>query len=92
MNTDEASIRIAKYGMPAEYADCIVQRHFDVTDEHERIAAGVLDHNLRFACMATALLNGEPAPAPPAPSIQTPEPVVPVNVEPENLRGLLGLS
>lgn len=31
-----------KYGMPIEYADRIVQRHFGVTDEQAALAGGEL--------------------------------------------------
>lgn len=31
-----------KYGMPIEYADRIVQRHFGVTDENATLAGGAL--------------------------------------------------
>lgn len=90
-----------KYGMPIEYAPRIVERHFGVSDEQQLLAGGVLDHNLRVACIAKALLDGRPVPsapaavpAPPAPAPEVAPPVVVITqrARPDSLRERFGLS
>jgi len=91
-----------KYGMPIEYAPRILERHFGVSDEQQLLAGGVLDHSLRVACIAKALLDGRPAPsalvavpAPepePAPEVAPPVVVITQRARPDNLRERFGLS
>lgn len=38
-----------KYGMPIEYADRIVQRHFGVTDEQAALAGGELAADIEMS-------------------------------------------
>ena len=38
-----------KYGMPAEYADRIVQRHFGVTDDNAALAGGALAADIEMS-------------------------------------------
>jgi hypothetical protein len=69
----------------------------------QAVAAGVLDHNLRTACIVKALLDGQPTPEPlpapvalpevePAPEAAPPAAVVTHRARPDNLRERLGLS
>jgi len=70
-------------------------------EERQLLAGGVLDHNLRVACIAMALLAGK-KPTPPAPvavpEVEPPPQVAPPVVvitqraRPDNLRERLGLS
>jgi hypothetical protein len=103
MKADEPQAPIVKYGMATDETDRMVQRHFDVTEEQHAIAGGVLDHNLRVACIAKALLDGqaapEPLPAPialpeveSAPEVAPPAVVTSQRARPDNLRERLGLS
>jgi len=88
--------------MPIEYAPRIVERHFGVSDEQQLLAGGVLDHNLRVACIAKALLDGRSVkPAPVAAPATEPEPtpveappvvVITQRARPDNLRERFGLS
>lgn len=91
MKDTEHDAPIVKYGMMTDETDRMVERHFDLMNEHQNIAAGVLDHNLRIACIATALLDGQAAPDAP-PSMPTALPVEPVSNAPHDWRAKLGLS
>ena len=88
----------------AEMRAALVRRHVIVADEQQAIAAGVLDHNLRVACLAYALLNRQPAQRAPV-AAPTPVPMpspVPVSAplvvsvtqraRPDNLRARLGIG
>ena len=44
-----------------ELRAALVRRHFEVMEQQKLVAAGVLDHNLRVACIAYAVLNRTPA-------------------------------
>jgi len=79
--------------MPIEYAPRIVERHFGVSDEQQLLAGGVLDHNLRVACIAKALLNAQPVP-PAALAVPMPEPALPIvpHARPSDMRSRLGLG
>ena len=84
-----------------EIRTALVHRHFEVMEEQQLVAAGVLDHNLRVACIAYAVLNRTPvlpADAPVAvPEAKPPRTVAPPVVviseraRPDNLRERLGL-
>lgn len=86
----------------AEVRAALVRRHVIVAEEQQAIAAGVLDHNLRVACIAYALLSGQlvqraPVAAPvtmPIPMPTPAPPVVPVaqRARPDNLRARLGIG
>ncbi|MDP5279229.1 hypothetical protein Q9Q95_09875 [Sphingomonas sp. DG1-23] len=41
--------RAEKYGMPAEYADRIVQRHFGIADENAALAGGQLAADIEMS-------------------------------------------
>jgi len=45
-----------KYGMPIEYADRIVQRHFGVTNDNAALAGGQLAHDIEMSKAMTAAL------------------------------------
>ncbi|MEO8722254.1 MAG: hypothetical protein ABI395_01855 [Sphingobium sp.] len=92
MKADEPAPRIVKYGMATDETHRIVECHHALMEEEQQqIAAGVLDHNLRVACIAHVLLNPMPAlPAPVAEVETVPEIVSPVVVS--NLRERLGLN
>lgn len=82
-----------------EIRTALVRCHFEVMEEQQLIAAGVMDHNLRVACIAYALLNRTPAlPTPVAAAeVEPPRTVAPLAVviseppPPDNLRARLGL-
>lgn len=47
-----------KYGMPIEYADRIVERHFEVLGEQQAIHAAAMEHNMRVGpAIAAALVR-----------------------------------
>lgn len=80
----------------------LVRCHFALMEERKLLAGGVLDHNLRVACVALAVLgNRTPTPTVPAP-VAAPEPepvpvappavVVSERAAPDNLRVRLGLQ
>ncbi|WP_156358212.1 hypothetical protein [Sphingobium sp. Leaf26] len=88
--------------MPIEYAPRIVERHFGVSDEQQLLASGVLDHNLRVACIAKALLDrplapsapvAVPAPeAAPAPEVAPPVVAITQRARPDSLRERFGIG
>lgn len=41
--------RAEKYGMPAEYADRIVQRHFGVADDNAALAGGQMAADIEMS-------------------------------------------
>lgn len=45
-----------KYGMPIEYADRIVQRHFGVADDNAALAGAQLAHDIEMSKAMTAAL------------------------------------
>ncbi len=103
MKADGPRARIVKFGMATDESEHMVERHFDLMEEGQLLAAGVMDHNLRTACIAKALLEGQPAPEPlpapvappevePAPEVAPPVVVVSHRARPDNLRERLGLS
>jgi hypothetical protein len=103
MKADEPRAPIVKFGMSTDESQRMVQHHFALMDDRQSVAAGVLDHNLRMACIAKALLDGKPVPkpmpapvAPPeaeaAPEVSPPTVVVSHRARPDNLRERLGLS
>lgn len=79
--------------MGVEMRAALARRHVIVTEEQQAIAAGVLDHNLRVACIAHALLNaqsGSPVPvAAPMPVSALP---VAQHARPSDMRARLGLG
>lgn len=90
MKADEPRPPIVKFGMSTDESRRMVERHFDLMDEQDQIAAGVDDHNLRTACIAKALLDGRSAPQPQP--ILIPLPVAPVEVPLDAVRAQLGLK
>ncbi|WP_226019060.1 hypothetical protein [Novosphingobium sp. FKTRR1] len=82
-------------------ANRLVRRHFEVMEEQQLVAAGVLDHNLRIACTAYAVLNRTPMPPVAAPvtapeaeplrKVAPPVVVISERARPDNLRARLGL-
>ncbi|RJG57698.1 hypothetical protein D0Z70_00260 [Sphingobium terrigena] len=102
MKADEPCPPIVKFGMSTDESRRMVERHFDLMDERDQIAAGVDDHNLRTACIAKALLDGRSVtPAPmampatepqPAPVEAPPVVVITQRARPDNLRERFGLS
>ena len=76
MKTDGPRPHIVKYGMTAEYVDCLVKRHFGVLFEEQVIYAARMDHAVRVAPALNAALDFPPpssAPAVPAPMHTAPE-------------------
>jgi hypothetical protein len=103
MKAGEPRAPIVKFGMTTDESQRMVQHHFDLMDDRQAVAAGVLDHNLRTACIAKALLDGQPASEPlpmpvalpeaePAPEVAPPIAAVTQRARPDNLRERLGLS
>ncbi len=84
-----------------ELRAALLRRHFEVMEGQQLVAAGVLDHNLRVACIAYAVLNRTPVPPVDepvaAPEAEPPRTVAPLAVviseraRPDNLRERLGL-
>ncbi|SEQ69555.1 hypothetical protein [Sphingobium sp. YR768] len=94
MKADEPRPAFTKYGMPVEYADCIVQRHFDVLIEGQAIHAASMAHNMRVAPAMVAALERMPLPNVSAAAPALVQPVVQADeVEhAQDLRTRLGLS
>ncbi|MGH6697535.1 hypothetical protein [Sphingopyxis sp.] len=103
MKADEPA-PIVKYGMATDETQRIVECHHALMAEQQQLAAGVLDHNLRMACIAKALFDardGKPSvPAPvaapeadvePVPEVAPPTVVITERARPDNLRERLGL-
>lgn len=72
----------------------LVRRHVIVAEEQQAIAAGVLDHNLRVACIAYALFKQRFAPpvATTMPMLAPPVPLATKRPRPDNLRARLGIG
>lgn len=91
MKADEPRAPIVKFGMSTDQSERMVERHFDLMHEGQQLAAGVLDHNLRTACIVKALLEGQSAPEVPT-SPPSPLSVEPISAVPQDWRKKLGLS
>lgn len=93
MKAEEPGSRVPaeKYGMPIEYADRIVERHFEVLDEAAALEGAQIAHDIKRSLALRGALDraaptSAPAPAMPVQAIPAPD-----NPKPQDLRAQLGL-
>lgn len=80
-----------KYGMPAQYARRIVERHFGIVDEEAALAGAQIAHDIKVSRALRAAADrrrrlSAPAPTPPA------QPLAEALPEAQDWRAKLGLG